>query len=189
MNALCPHCGQSKPASWRSCSRGCSLRARAAARRADPEQGFWSKVDRSGGSDACWPWIGTRKETGYGKAYLGGRKWARAHRLAYEIHYGVAPGDLIVLHNCDNPPCCNPAHLRLGTQLENVADRVERGRGRVPKGDEHPNSKLTADKVREIRRRFVRGRRGDGPRAAREFGVSITIIHQVLRREIWKHVA
>lgn len=158
-------------------------------------QQFWSRV-KIGAPDECWEWQGYRKETGYGRISNskynqgeGPRSW-RAHRLAYQFHHGVEPGDLHVLHSCDNPPCCNPAHLRLGTPADNGRDKVERGRSHnVPKGAAHKLAKLTDDKVREIKRRFVRGRRGDGPRAAREFGVSPTIIHQILRGEIWKHVA
>jgi hypothetical protein len=149
---------------------------------------FWSLV-KVGTPDECWEWQGFRKETGYGRVYADGLKGARAHRLAYEFHYGEAPGELHVLHKCDNPPCCNPAHLRLGTVADNMHDKVARGRSNnVPRGSSHARSKLTEAAVRDIRRRFQRGKYGDSARAAREYGISKTTVAQVLRGEIWRHV-
>lgn len=88
---------------------------------------FWTKVDRSDGPDACWPILGFRDKDGYGQARLNGRKY-RAHRLAWELAFGPIPGWTQVLHHCDNPPCCNPAHLFLGTQSDNRWDCVTKGR-------------------------------------------------------------
>lgn len=82
---------------------------------------FWAKVDRSGD---CWLWMGKRIVK-YG--YFNHR---RAHRVAWELTHGDIPKGLYVLHSCDNPPCVNPAHLRLGTQFDNMADMHDRGRGR-----------------------------------------------------------
>jgi hypothetical protein len=95
---------------------------------------FWGKVDRSGGPDACWEWQGKRNYRGYGQKVLNrlsmSRKITGAHRVAYYLHHGVHPGDLIVRHKCDNPSCCNPAHLELGTIADNNRDTRERGRWR-----------------------------------------------------------
>ena len=88
---------------------------------------FWEKVDRSGGTDACWPWIGAIGVHGYGRVNLDGRSTGIASRVAWTLTFGD-PGDLGVLHRCDNPPCCNPAHLFLGTQLDNSRDMVAKGR-------------------------------------------------------------
>lgn len=89
---------------------------------------FWSRVDDSGGPDSCWPWQLSRFPTGYGHAILHGREYA--HRIAYELATGNDPRGLDVCHTCDNPPCCNPAHLFAGTALDNMRDRDAKGRDR-----------------------------------------------------------
>jgi hypothetical protein len=89
---------------------------------------FWSRVDRSGGDDACWPVIGVGND--YGRVLVGGRDGVRwmAHRWSWTLANGPIPDGMVVMHRCDNPPCVNPGHLSLGTQLENIADRVSKGR-------------------------------------------------------------
>lgn len=96
---------------------------------------FWSKVDKSGGPDACWPWMAGRKKAGYGQFFVrrdppgahGQMFMANAHKFAYILTHGPVTNGMVVRHQCDNPPCCNPAHLILGTMADNVADAIERG--------------------------------------------------------------
>lgn len=83
----------------------------------------------AGAPDDCWEWGGSPDHDGYGVVSWGGTQY-KAHRVAYELHVGPIPEGLVVRHNCDNPPCVNPAHLLLGTQADNVRDMHERGRGR-----------------------------------------------------------
>lgn len=107
---------------------------------------FWSKVDRRD-PDECWEWKGSRIFSGYGQFWLGARQ-LKAHRIAYELGTGeMPPDDLVVCHACDNPPCCNPAHLWLGTVRDNVQDMIAKGRQprgkrryseRYIRGDRHP---------------------------------------------------
>lgn len=86
---------------------------------------FWSFVDRSG---ECWIWTGHRNAAGYGHISVDG-KLVLAHRHAWTLENGPIPPGLDILHRCDNPPCCRPAHLRPGTDSDNALDRERRGRG------------------------------------------------------------
>lgn len=84
---------------------------------------FWTKV-QGGKPGECWPWAGVRTEKGYGRF----AQTIMAHRMAYYLVKGPIPAGLIVLHSCDNPPCCNPAHLRVGSHLDNSRDAMSRAR-------------------------------------------------------------
>jgi hypothetical protein len=141
-----------------------------------------------GGPDDCWQWDGMVREDGYGRFQLRGHITVGAPRVAYYLHHGRWPGWLEVCHRCDNPNCVNPAHLFLGTHAENMADMVKKGRANKPIGERAARSKLTAAQVADIRTRYVAGRKGDGPRAAKEFGVSVPSIWSILRRRTWKHL-
>lgn len=85
-----------------------------------------SRVDKSGGPDACWPWTGLTTAAGYGVVQVRGQNHY-AHRLTLEIETGDL-GDLKACHRCDNPPCCNPSHLFRGTDGDNLADAHAKGR-------------------------------------------------------------
>lgn len=95
---------------------------------------FWSKVDKSGGKTACWPWRGVINSNGYGYFRIG-RRVVRAHRVAYALVFGDIEEGFDILHACDNRPCCNPDHLSEGTQSENNRQAYARGR-RLKKPDE-----------------------------------------------------
>lgn len=106
---------------------------------------FWSKVDKRG-PDECWPWMGCRVKhgqvhpDGYGTFFmrvLGKQVYFRANRIVYSIHHGEDLGDLLAMHTCDWPPCCNPAHILKGTNQDNAADREAKGRGVYVTGDKH----------------------------------------------------
>lgn len=89
---------------------------------------FWSRVDRRA-DDECWPWTGPGKVGGYGGVSVASlRGPIAAHRIAFGLANNGIPDGLYVLHTCDNPPCCNPAHLWAGTHLENMLDMRTKGR-------------------------------------------------------------
>lgn len=162
---------------------------------------FWAGVDVTGGTDGCWLW---RKAVlhpdGYGMWSIRLAKartvtW-RAHRLAWALIHGNIPGDMMVCHRCDNPPCCNPAHLFLGTNTDNVRDMISKGRqnyliakSHAPLvwGEKHPNAKLTDAAVRSFRSRYRAGEKIT-PLAA-ELGMSTTALKAALVGRTWKHVS
>lgn len=111
------------------------------------ESDFWDKVDRRSPNE-CWPWQGTRFNNGYGLLVHCGKKY-RAHRLSLEIAIGPIPEGLFACHTCDNPQCCNPAHLFAGTPLENMQDMAAKGRQR--------RVRLPDAIVRDIRHRADHG--------------------------------
>lgn len=100
-----------------------------ARRKRSLEERFWSKVDR-GAPDDCWPWLRAISQDGYGRfvVSLDPQRVVGAHRVAFELTAGAIPHGMNVLHHCDNPRCVNPAHLYAGTQAQNVADMMRRGR-------------------------------------------------------------
>lgn len=88
---------------------------------------FWDHVDCQG-EDECWCWTASRLPSGYGRVRFE-KKSTYAHRVAWILTHGPIPEGMVVCHHCDNPPCCNPKHLFVGTQADNVHDRDRKGRG------------------------------------------------------------
>lgn len=138
-----------------------------------------SKVDRRG-PDECWPWTAARDKDGYGTLQVGHRPH-RAHRIAYESATGTPiPPGMIVLHTCDNPPCQNPQHLRLGTHADNVHDMWAKGRGRAGGsllGD--LRRRLTSEQVAEMRASYT-GAFGEKAALARQYGISSEHARRIL---------
>lgn len=166
---------------------------------------FWASVDKSGGEEACWNW---KQAKTYGEYYLGTHK-ERTHRLAYNLSTGQdIPDGMEVCHTCDNPACCNPAHLFIGTHQENCQDRDRKKRGRrgvgrrkglvddpiptkkptgIRNGSRNGQAKLTEDDVRAIRTVYATGTTTQR-RLAKQYGVHPSLIGFIVRREYWQHV-
>lgn len=102
---------------------------------------FWSRV-AVGEADECWEWRVAKNSDKYGNFWIHDRSW-RAHRVAWILTYGPIPNGLLVCHKCDNPGCCNPYHLFLGTSKDNQIDSARKGR---------QAAKLTEEDVLKIRR-------------------------------------
>lgn len=90
---------------------------------------FFSRVDRSGGNGACWPWLGWKGDRGYGRISVNGRLMRATHVSLLLQGMAVPPG-MLACHHCDNPPCVNPRHLFLGSMSDNILDAVRKGRHR-----------------------------------------------------------
>ena len=161
--------------------------------RASFSERLWRQIEKRG-PDECWPWIAESSIRGYGYISTGGKRGKKelAHRAAWIVTHGPIPdGDgyhgTVVMHLCDNRLCCNPAHLRLATQAENVADMHEKGRsytGPRPVGENHGNAKLTDELVREIRTSVE-----SGAAIARRLGMDRGTINGLRRGKGWEHVA
>jgi hypothetical protein len=138
---------------------------------------FWAKVDKT---DNCWLWTGNKSRV-YGAFGING-KMIKAHRISWEMSNGPIPEGLCVLHKCDVPLCVNPGHLFLGTFGDNNRDREEKGRGVRMTGEMHGNSKLTWEKVREIREISNMSQLA----IAAKYGVTPQCIANVLFNRTWR---
>lgn len=154
---------------------------------------LWARVDKSGGDDACWPWSGSRHRAGHGQIGVGGNRLAYAHRVAWELTNGPIAEGLCVCHKCDNPPCCNPAHMFLGTRAQNLDDMWNKRRGKknlvsLRAGDEtrRHNSAIGPDGVLMMFQMRANGMTREA--IAESFGVRVTAVNSVLYRYSWKHV-
>jgi hypothetical protein len=144
---------------------------------------FSNRVKKGVGNE-CWVWVGARASNGYGVFKKKG-----AHRVSWELHCGKIPDGLFVLHKCDNPPCVRPDHLFIGDQTDNMSDASKKGRiviDNMP-GEKHPLSKLTEDAVRKIRAEYEVGGKTQYA-LADKYGVSQSVIRDVVLRRGWKHV-
>ncbi len=190
----CEHCGipfSIRPANvvngrGQFCSKPCHY---AAARHTLGDH-LWPFVDTSAGPDGCWPWTGGLDTYGYGKASYPGGRTVGAHRLSWEIHNGPVPKGFHVLHNCpggDNRACTNApgGHLWLGTNKQNVADMV--AKGRQTRGIQCHSAKLTEGQV--IALRADHATRDISQQAlAAQYGVSPRAVSKIIKGESWKHV-
>lgn len=170
---------------------------------------FWSKVDIKG-EDECWPWIALAKlETGYGVLNIwveeGKRRNVVASRISCFLAHGAPQNPWEhALHSCDNPPCCNPNHLRWGTRKDNMQDAVKRGRlvpppdthshpewnakrlAAMPKGDKVWNQSLTEELVREVWSLHFEGY--SAAEISAKLGVGKHPAYDACRGRSWRHL-
>ena len=147
---------------------------------------FWSKVQK-GEPDECWPWqAAIASTTGYGKFTLQTGQTVDAHRLAYRFTHGEEIADgILIMHTCDNKPCCNPAHLMAGTSAQNSADMKAKKRSTI--GERNPNSKLTRIQVDDIRKLLDAGT--PVGTIAEVYGIGITQVRRIMNKEQWQNKA
>ena len=177
----CIQCNQLFPARTYQFKIGtgkyCSTRCYADAR-AGSTLTFWFRVAMP--TDGCWEWQGGRQHQGYGQFRIRERTQA-AHRVAWEMSYGPIPKGMVVCHKCDNPPCCRPDHLFLGTTRDNQRDKWAKGRGSAYRGVTNASAKLTADEVRKLRSLAASGRYSLTA-LARMFGITRNAVTKAVRR-------
>lgn len=146
-------------------------------------------------TSGCWLWTGSLGSTGYGRLW-DGRKYLRAHRIAWELHIGPIPPSLFVCHKCDVKACVNPEHLFIGDAFDNMGDAAKKGRlargdknwtrsrpERLLRGEANSSSKLRADQVTEIRLSNLSARL-----LAAKYGVVHSSILRARSRQTWGHL-
>jgi hypothetical protein len=169
------------------------------------EDWFWSKVRISEPED-CWPWAMAIQSKGYGVSRAprqSGKKQMLAHRVALWIATGELRKGASSLHSCDNPACCNPNHLRWGTQRDNVRDAIARRRHKnppnvranpewearriaaTPRGEAHSNAKITTSDVSEIYRSRLSGQ--DFRSIAKRFNLDPSTVSDICNGTVWRH--
>lgn len=144
---------------------------------------FWDRIERPAGG--CWEWKGLLTKSGYGNLRWDGRGWL-AHRLAWTLARGPVPSHLFVCHHCDNPKCCNPEHLFIGTQTDNMHDMFAKGRRIAARGERASKAKLTASEVRQMRADFAGGERQTD--LSQKYGMSKGAVSAIVHGRHWKHL-
>ena len=200
---ICAYCGKpfhSKPCLKARGAKFCSQPCYWAAKRGDPVALFWAKVRKSDDPDGCWEWMG-HTTRGYGRHWAHG-KAVQAHRFSYELHYDPIPDGLEALHSCDNPRCCRPDHIFLGTQADNVHDAQNKGRRRqgvmkpTPRprtnvnrrrGELSPAAKVTAEQVRWMRAMWAT-KQYTQTAMARMLSIKQVTVSAIVNRRLWKHL-
>lgn len=134
--------------------------------------------------DACWTWRGYCERNGYGRVTIARQKYL-THRLAWELAYGPIPEATDVLHRCDQPACCRPDHLFLGSQQENVRDMVRKERH--PRGQRHGRARLTEEQVLEIIEAYHQGGVTQ-VELGRLYQVHHSLVSRIVRGQRWAHL-
>jgi hypothetical protein len=129
----------------------------------------------------CWLWIGSLTNNGYGRMTFGAKTEFLSHRLSYEQKYGEIPNGMLALHHCDVKCCVNPDHIFIGTQQDNMTDKVMKNR--QAKGAHHGMARLTEEQAKEVK--FSDQKTSD---LAKKFNCSAVMIRQIRGGLYWRHL-
>jgi hypothetical protein len=159
----------------RFCSRAC--------KDAPFEVRLFDQITQGAEGD-CWPWTGHVNTSGYGQIWHG-KRLVLAHRVMFARANGEISEGMLVLHHCDNPSCCNPAHLFVGTDADNARDKQRKGRCHDTAGEKNPRARLTAQDIRDIRAM------GTTPRSviAERYSIGVRYVSRIRHRQLWGSVA
>lgn len=154
----------------------------------DAQRRFWDRV-QIGKKNECWEWTTTLcKNNQCGILNISPRDGLnvrmKCHRISYFLTHGSLPHELEVCHKCDNPPCCNPHHLFLGTHADNMKDCKRKGR--TSRGQKHHWHKLTERQVVAIRKEHAEG--DTITEIAKDYKMSFYAIWAIVNRRSWKHL-
>lgn len=150
------------------------------------ETRFWNTVEVGSRTD-CWDWKGYIGSTGYGQVWRTLKRCGlsnKAHRWAWYLKNGPILDNMCVLHKCDNRKCVNPNHLFLGTAKDNAQDCTKKGRYALGYGENHLNSKLTAQQVMDMRDRYDAGG-VTFAQLGREYRIHEVTARNIIRRKHW----
>lgn len=146
---------------------------------------IWNRIDIRG-KDECWLYIRGRFSKGYGSFRINGRD-VHANRKVWELINGEIPKGMLVCHKCDNPPCCNPNHLFLGTPSDNLIDASKKGRLLDKHGENSPVSKLTTKEVIEIKKSLLKGNISN-KFLSWKYNISTQSICDIKYKRTWSHI-
>jgi hypothetical protein len=156
-------------------------------KRLNLESRFWSKVEIKG-ENQCWEWKSkAAHDFGYGRMSFGRKIQLKAHQISWALKNGPIPSGQSILHKCDNPKCCNPNHLFLGTQKANMVDAITKGRHRPPpvfSGVKHPRACFDEKQVASIKSSNLKN-----VELAMRFGVSERTIRRVKNEQTYKEAS
>lgn len=151
----------------------------------DERERFLNLINYPDKYQDCWTWLGSTHKKGYGYFWYN-KKMGKAHRFSYELFINKIPEGLWVLHHCDNPSCVNPDHLFLGTNSDNVKDKVIKGRQYKPKGILNNHAKLKEKDVLKIRFLLKMGKKATD--ICKIYNVQPKAITQIKTKKYWSHL-
>ena len=149
---------------------------------------FYKYLPNDLNENNCWEWKGSFDSSGYGCIYSN-KKTLKAHRVSYEIYYKKSLGNLHCLHKCDNPSCVNQLHLFCGTNLDNIKDKVKKGKCYTgnQKGESNGASKLTDTDVIKIRQLHQSGK-FTTIKLGNMYNVNRSTISYIVNNKTYKHL-